>query len=272
MNTPPQNWVGLLEFRSHLAQLGGAVPEAVEQALTQRTRITEYADNKALPDGLLTADPAALQRAVDALSIRRHDGDRRFGGGQGLWAGAHPLLEHLWSETVDAVVPELDHVIAGLQPGFDEAAAALTTAAQTYQFTWRTTSDDVIDLADEQASAVWRASRTSWHALEPYVTLYRSMTEVFGIAPTGVDVTRATFGTVHTPEALGHPDLTVAFAAASNWSFEGRYYVDNEFGPRSTGIDWFALAVGGLHLNTPTETAAKIADYYNRRLASPLLD
>ena len=50
---------------------------------------------------------------------------------------------------------------AGNSSVVDEASAPLTLAAQKYGFTMATTSGYVIDLANEDASEVWRASEAA---------------------------------------------------------------------------------------------------------------
>ncbi|WP_136024251.1 hypothetical protein [Microbacterium sp. K27] len=51
--------------------------------------------------------------------------------------------------------------------------------------------------------------------------------------------------------------MSVAFAAESNWHTDGTYYVDRRIGG---SIDWFAIAAGGLRLNTPSEVDEKLAE------------
>ena len=103
----------------------------------------------------------------------------------------------------------------------------------------RTRSDDVIDLADEGAAAAWRATRPAWAHLDRYHSAMRRLLRAF-------DLEHATPGTD------APPDLSAYFAAGANWSRAGKYYLESR---TDAGLDWFALAAGGLRLNTPTEVA-----------------
>jgi hypothetical protein len=51
-------------------------------------------------------------------------------------------------------------------------------------------------------------------------------------------------------------DYSVCFASGDNWSTVGAYNLE---GKAAGTIDWFALAAGGLHLNTTAEVNEKLA-------------
>jgi len=140
-----------------------------------------------------------------------------------------------------------EHPLHGLhvRAQFATLSAPLVTAAQDYGFTISTSSDEVIDLADEAASAAWRAARTAWHAIAPLVGLRIAMSSTFDVSPTRSEARAAAF-----PRTLrvAETNYSICFAEGDNWSLERGFYVE---GKTVGHLDWFALAAGGLRLNTP---------------------
>ncbi|WP_067194935.1 hypothetical protein [Microbacterium sp. XT11] len=199
---------------------------------------------------------------VEALSIRQHT----TGGGTmpGLLTGITDFRAQLEAEVREASLPELEGLVETLQPRFAELAAPLVTAAQEYGFTSATTSDQVIELADEKASAAWRAARRAWSAISPIVALRIEISKVFTVSPTREEMEHHVF-----PRRLGSMPVnySAAFAEGENWSLEGGYYLE---GKTIGHLDWLALAAGGLRLNTPAETAEKIAARQPRSLTAAL--
>jgi hypothetical protein len=135
---------------------------------------------------------------------------------------------------------------------FDERAEPIVVAAQRYGFTLATTSDAVINLADEGAIAAWRDLRKAWAGIEPIVKLRRLMSEVFDVAPTRELVKNSTLRF----DAGVSLNFSVCFAAADNWNLEDGFVTDDS----RYQLDWLQLAVGGLRLNSPAEVAEKIAE------------
>ncbi|MCB2177563.1 MAG: hypothetical protein KQH57_17275 [Actinomycetales bacterium] len=228
----------LAEMRAALDALGAPAPEPLVRGERLLTIAAEFVAEKPTP--LLELAEADVRDDIVMRSIRRHKAPDGFNTGRsaGLDSGLITFESQLVSEVQAACLPLIDDIIAGQREEFDKPAAALVTAAREYGFTMRTTSDDVIDFADEAASAAWRATRPAWAKLDRYHTALRRLLRAF-------EVETATAS----PEP---PDLSVYFAAAGNWSDDGAHYLEHR---TDAGVDWFALAAGGLRLNTPSEVA-----------------
>lgn len=230
------NWDQYRTFATLCDRLGVTVPEP----LTRAMHLADVArSHDAAPAGTLLdlTDDELRDRVVD-LSIRSHDRDGR-GSTLGFKPGIDAVVSQLVAEARAATLPYLDDIVVELQPRFDELAAPLMTATRDYGFTYRTSSDEVIDLADENASAAWRGARSAWSGIAPLVRFRQAMSTTFRLAP-----------------VPSGGDFSVLFAAGENWSATGRYYLE---GKTQNHLDWFTLASGGIRLNTPTEVEAKIA-------------
>ncbi|MFN3948660.1 hypothetical protein [Microbacterium sp.] len=230
--------------------LGIETPEPIRRGL----ELIEIAAGHAAPlapANVLKLTDAGLRRRVEDISIRSHTVQTLHGAGLGV--GVARVTEEILEAVGREVVPSLDGIVAGLQPRFEELTAPLVIAAREYGFTTDTTSDDVIDMGDESASAAWRAVPRAWSALSPLVNFRISMTEVFELAPT-MEQTRLHYLPRHPGKTT--PNLSVLFAAGDNWSLGDGYYID---GKTVGHLDWLLMAREGLRLNTPSEVDAKLA-------------
>lgn len=242
------------QFAAQLTAFDLDVPKPISRGIDLHARLAAEAADPAPLELLAATDEEAIARLRES-SLRLHEGSTTLGmRSHGLRVGLSQLTDQLVEEITTATVPLLDGIIEDLQPQFDAAVAPLVTGAQQFGFTWNTTSDEVIDRDDPDAPAAWKAARDAWHAADRIVELRRSMSTLFGLAPTDADVARLVKGSA--PDGR---DDSVWFAASANWDIDGRYYVDANLGAESWGLNWFAMAIGGLHLNTPTEVDAKIA-------------
>ncbi|KAB1647137.1 hypothetical protein F8O06_00715 [Pseudoclavibacter sp. CFCC 14310] len=244
------NYVELIKFQATAEAAGIKVPGSITRAFELLEAVEKHAQE---PTGSLLGltDKQACQRVTD-IALRRHTTANTWE--IGLGAGVASFRDQLLTEVREAVLPDLDQIVTDLQPRFDEIVAPLTTAAQTYGFTWGTTSDQVIDLADEHASQTWRDVRTAWAAIRPIATLRTTISETFELSPTPAEVDGILLlqGRNRMANKLDH---SISFAAEDNWSLDGTYCVNNSL---NNGIDWLAIARGGLRLNTPTDAATKL--------------
>lgn len=256
------NWVDLISFKGACERAGLEVPSAIIRGL----ELIEVAHQQAAPPAgsLLELTDDAVNGLITDLSIRTHQG--HSASSRGLAPGVEQFKEQILAEVREASIPELDRLILELRPKFEEVAKPLVTAAQVYGFTLATTSDSVIELADEDASKAWRDARAAWHAIIPLARLRTQISDAFNVSPTREETAQMFFtaGVFDTGFLSGRPaDYTVCFAAGDNWSYDGAYAVSEK---KQTGTDWFALAAGGLTLNTTAQVREMQAA---RSLATP---
>lgn len=240
----------LHEFAGRCAVLGIETPEPIRRGL----ELIEIANSHAAPVApvnVLKLTDTALRRRVEDISVRAHTVQSLHGAGLGI--GVARVTEEILEAVGREVLPSLDGIVASLQARFEELIAPLVTAAREYGFTTDTTSDDVIDMSDEDASAAWRAVPRAWSALAPLVNFRISMSTVFDLAPT-MEQTRLHYLPRHPGKTA--PNLSVLFAAGDNWSLGDGYYIE---GKTVGQLDWLLLARDGLRLNTPSEVDAKLA-------------
>lgn len=249
------NWLELMQFRASCDAAGIAVPAPIVRGL----ELIELAkEREAAPSGsLLDLTDDAVSGLVTDLSIRAHQGYNAES--LGLSAGIQQFTDQLLTEVRAASLDDLDRLIADLRPTFEKLAAPLVKASQVYGFSLQTTSDAVIDLADDKASSAWRAARTAWHGLLPIVRLRILISEAFKVSPTRDETNRMFFTAgVYDPAIIARSssklDYSVCFASGDNWSYDGAYAITGKAG---SGLDWFALAAGGLTLNTTAQVREK---------------
>ena len=242
-------------FADRAAALGVTPPSSIARALTLMEALEDHTREPTGP--VLDMTPEQAKERLTEISIRRHDRNGKATE-RGMNAGLETFRDQLADEARAAALPELDELVSSLQDRFSELAAPLELAAQKYGFTSQTTSDQVIELADEGASAAWRGARKAWSEISAIVALRIEISKVFNVSPTREDMSWQVF-----PQVLGASpvNFSAAFARGENWSGAGGYYLEGKTGGH---LDWLALAAGGLRLNTPTETAAKIAARPNR--------
>ncbi|WP_223626686.1 hypothetical protein [Microbacterium sp. EST19A] len=239
----------LPNFVARCDTIGTTPPKAITRAL-ELLRVVRAHQETPTVSVLGLTDKQARDRVTD-VSIRRHS--TGMYGDVGMVPGISDFEMQLAEEVTAAVLPDLDDMVAGLQDKFAELSRPFVVAAQEYGFTVRTTSDQVINMVDEEASAAWRGSQKAWKDIAPIVAFRIEVSKLFEVSPTPDDMGWNPFN-----QALGDStvNFSVAFAAGENWSLDGGYYIE---GKTIGHLDWLALAAGGLRLNTPSEVAAKIA-------------
>lgn len=247
------NWGDLTAFAARCEQLDIEVPEPLARGLHLRKVAVAAAVNHPL-DGLLELDDKQALKLIKDLAIRRHNG-RGAGGAfvssDGMEAGVQPFVDQLAREVYAAMLPELEQIVLDLQPEFDRRVAPLVDAVTCYGFTAATTESSVIDM-DFDAIVAFRSIRTAWLEIQPIASFRIEMSRVFGVSPTPQEIADAT-GLIGIDAQRAN--YSVAFAAGNTWSLDDGYLIE---GRRGNHIDWLALASGGLRLNTPAETRAKI--------------
>lgn len=240
------NLGGLGSFMTACEQMGVTVPEPIIRAIRLVDTVDGFYASPSSP--VLDLSDTDAEAWVIGHSIREHDRDGKASG-RGMAPGIARFKERLSEELYDACRPHLDQLVTDLQPRFDEIARPLVVAAQTYGFTNNTTSDQVIELADEAASEAWRGARRAWQGVAPIAAFRLQLSRVFGLRPTRGDQIA-----VH-GRAPVDVNQSVCFAAGDNWSLDKGYYIEG----RARGhLDWLALAAGGLRLNTPSEVDEKV--------------
>ena len=250
------NWVELLQFKAACEAAKIAVPAPIVRGL----ELIEVAKLQgAAPSGsLLDLSDDAVSDRITELSIREHQGYNAES--RGMSAGVRQFEAQVLQEVREAALDDLDGLISDLRPTFEKLAKPLETAATVYGFGLSTTSDYVVDLADEKASKAWRDARDAWHKIQPIVRLRIQMSDVFKVSPTRDETNRMFFTAgVYDPAIIARSssklDYSVCFAKGSNWSYDGLAY--SIAGKGGSGIDWFALGVSGITLNSPTQVRAK---------------
>lgn len=208
---------------------------------------------------LLSLSDDDARGRIDSWSLRSHL-YTHSGTGTGLTPGIEQFESQLMAEVHEAMLPFLDRIVDALRPSFDAAAAPIMLGAQRFGFSWQTTtSDSVIDAADEEVSAAWRATRDAMTAIERPVKMRIKLSQMFGLSPTADDLRRhyARLGEFDAPVGEDSIDHSVLFAQHDNWGLNRGFYLERN---RSGGsLDWLALAQQGLRLNGVTEVQEKLA-------------
>ena len=259
------NLLELMQFRAALQVANIAVPTAITRGL----ELIHLATQETSPSGgLLDLTDDEVTGRITELSIRGHEGPTAES--RGMAGGVRQFEAQVLQEVREASLDVIEGLIADLRPKFEELAKPLVTAAQKYGFTLATTSDYVVDLADEKASKAWRDARTAFHALAPLARLRTQISDVFKVSPTREEVNRLFFaqGLYDTGFLSGRPmDNTILFAAAGNWSYDLAYSVSAK---NHTGTDWLAMAAGGgLTLNTTAQVKEKLEHRAVVRIPTP---
>lgn len=232
----------LTRLQRALTTLGVDVPEPITKGFAA-VRAAQAATVLPPAENVLDLDQDSIRARVEAFTLRGH---ATRAGAVGLEPGISAFTQEVLTEVTAQVQPYLDDLIAGQQEAFAKAATPLVVGAQKFGFTLRTTSDQVIDLADDEAPAAWRNARDAWQAMRPFVELRKAVSVAFALTPVrevGCD--------------LPGDNWSVCFAAGDNWGLTLHAY--KAMGRWDSGLDWLALAKDGLRLNTPTEVAAKVA-------------
>lgn len=248
-------WLDLVSFQVSCEAAGVAVPASIERGL-ELIAIAQQQSTMA-PRPLLELADSDVADWVTESAIRAHNGSNGWDDSNGMTPGVDAFVTQVTNEVRDAVLPELEFIIVEQQPRFEELAAPLVAAAQRFGFTGSTSSDHVIDLADEDASAAWRATKPAMAAIEPIARFRVKISTMFDLSPTAAESVSNAFDRTQIARAENDGiDYSICFAAEHNWSTDGAYYLEGR-GKARGQLDWIALAAGGLRLNTPDEVVAK---------------
>lgn len=246
-------WDQLRVFAVACESVGLEPPEAIQTGLRMVAVANQHAE---APSGdLLSMSDDEVRARVTDLSIRQHRGAQGAANTMGLLPGIRAFRDELAEEVAASVGPDLERIVAALQPRFAEEAKPLVHAAQTYGFTASTDPAEVIDMADEKASAAYRAMRSAWIAIQPIASFRITLSTTFGLSPTVAETNLALYGDERS-SSTPPINWSVLFTEGNNWSLDTGYVVE---GRRGNHLDWLALAAGGLRLNTPSEVLAKVA-------------
>lgn len=253
MNRQSLRWDQLRVFTVACEEIGIEPPQPITTGLHLVAVANQHGNTPT--GGLLAMTDDEVRDRVTDLSIRQHRGQESAASSKGLTPGIRAFREELAAEVADAIGPDLERITVALQPQFAEAAAPLVHAARKYGFTASTDPGEVIDMADEKASAAYWEMRAAWIAIQPIATFRITMSTTFDLSPNVAETTAAVYG--DTPPPSTPPiNWSVLFAEGENWSLDTGYIVE---GRRGNQLDWLALAAGGLRLNTPEEARAKVA-------------
>ena len=250
------NWIELLQFKTACETAKISVPAPIVRGL----ELIEVAklQGAAPTGGLLDLSDDAVSDRITELSIREHQGYNAES--RGMAGGVRLFTERMLAEIREASLPDLDELISGLRPEFEKLAKPLVTAAQVYGFSLATTSDYVVDLADEKASKAWRDARTSWHLIQPLARLRIQISEAFQVSPTRQDLQNRFFEAgVFDPGVIARSssklDYSICFSAGESWSVDHAYGITTGKGG---SLDFFAIAAAGLTLNSPSKVREKL--------------
>jgi len=256
----------LTRFATLCQAAGGTVPEPIAHAI-ELVNAAYACETR--PTGFLDLTVDEVPAMVTDLAVRSHDSnfDTPEMGKDGLNLGVKAFAQALNDEVRIAALPYLDQLVVDLRPRFDPIAATITEAATTYGFTYRTNSDDVVELDNDDAVDAWRSLRPALAELMPIAQLRISMSTLFSVGPLLEDMQRFTAPF----ERVRGVNYSVAFAAGDNWATDDAYYLEpvNRGADSARSIDWLELSLRGLRLNTPSEVQAKIADRYAEHLRQP---
>lgn len=227
------------------------VPPPVVRALELLDVATKH-ERLAPPTSVLEMTDDEAREWITAASIRQHEG--YAGSTKGLRPGLRDFEDTVLLEVSEAALPYLDDIVRTLQPRFDEIAAPIMHAAQTFGFRRETDPGTVIDMADEAASAAYRGARDAIGRIAPIARLRILISKTFNLGPAAEEF--EDFGRRGPSRRNSGIDYSVAFAAGDGWGYDGEYYVDGRVG--NVHLDWMKLAAQGLRLNTPSEVDAKL--------------
>ncbi len=211
------------------------VPKSIVEA--QRLRGVAAAHAVEPPAQFMGMSDDDLRAWLDKVTIRRLS--------SGFEHAIAPFEAFLILEVQRTIRPELNALIEEMRPRFDALADPFAEAVTKYGFTARTTSDDVIRMVDNGASAAWRGTETFFRGAQAIAAVRQQISRIFDVSPTAHEQG------LNNDEGI---DYSVCFAAGDAWSDDGSYYLAGRSGGT---LDWFALAAGGLRLNSPSDVERK---------------
>lgn len=238
-------------------ELGVEVPEPIRRGIELLEVARRHAEEPPTGRLLGLTDQAARDR-VDDLSLRSHLWSHAAAS-VGLTPGREQFESQLLAEIRAESFPHLDALIDALRPAFDAPASALMVAAQRYGYSWATTSNEVIDRADEAAAQAWRDTRDALAAIQRPAALRIQITRMFGLEPSVEGMRQYHLRAGRLDEFVSDEflDFSVLFAAAKNWSWDRSSYLEKARGGSS--LDWLTIAKGGLRLNGVEDVREKLA-------------
>lgn len=246
------NLYELHDFVFRCESFGIAAPQAVVRGL-ELAAVADAHTSPPLTAELLTLSDDELREHITELSIRQHTAQSSFFSGHGMSPGVEMVKTAIASEIQAVIRPELERIVQELRPRFDEAAAPLVDAVTKYGHTYATTSDEIINRADDAESEAFRGARAAITALTPIAVFRTGMSRIFSVSPTEEEAEVAAFPVMYQP---GPVNYSVCFAAGDAWSSSEGFYLEDQNRGR---LDWHALASNGLRLNSPDEVRAKVA-------------
>ncbi|WP_158375551.1 hypothetical protein [Cellulosimicrobium cellulans] len=244
----PEFHVGRIStLRAAIEQFGATVPDSIARAEQLLLAGQAFVDQEAGSVLSLTDDHVAENIIQRSWRAHVSHAPLQMSPPVGAEAGFETFKRALVVELLADVRGRVPDLIAEVRGDFDMAADVMVTAVQEFGFTYNTTANDVIDMDNPDAVRALRETRPAWRALVRIERGLRDLLAALDIA-TPLDPRNRAIG--------DPPDLSAYFAAGEIWSDNGGYHIEQR---TQGGIDWFALAAGGLRLNTPSEVEAKIS-------------
>ncbi|WP_278101675.1 hypothetical protein AB0870_08080 [Microbacterium proteolyticum] len=229
-------WGDINAFSALCEVAGLTVPPTIVEA--QRLREVAIGHAAEPPAKFLGIGDDELRDWLDRVTIRR------------LSSGFEPALAPfdalILLEVQREIGPELEALIEQMRGRFDEVAKPFVAAVRKHGFTARTTSDEMIRRGDTAAITAWRGTETFYRQIQPIAAVRQQLSRVFAVSPTAAEQG------VYNDDAV---DYSVCFAEGDGWSDNGSFYLSHHIGGN---LDWFALAAGGLRLNSPDDVRRKI--------------
>lgn len=154
------------------------------------------------------------------------------------------VQDRLVSETWEVLTADIPRIINELRPTFDTAAAQLT-AAIAAGITPKSTAQDVLDLEDAAAAAIWNNLDGHIRTLERIKSLRATMSVRLGIAPQnkyGDDLV------IDYTSCFAHPDTGIT--SGVNLTYPNNVNIRRTFG--TPFEEWMTLATwtnGNMQLN-----------------------
>ncbi|WP_146080070.1 hypothetical protein [Clavibacter michiganensis] len=241
-----------LKFVDNCAKLGVTAPASIAQGHAVIARAEAYKD--AVPDvHVLDLTTDELHEYITDISVRSHKSTGI--NGAGMEYGLDAVKTQVSQEVRAAALPQLDALVEELRPQFDEHATAITIAVKQYGFTAATTAEQVIkQLTVIDAISAWKNAQEAVRPINTIARLMEQMVTLFDLRPSETDYKGRRPGP---PPVVNY---SVLFALADNWGLGDEY--TSSGGDHRHGnpyvLDWYALAPGGLRLNTPSEVIVKL--------------
>lgn len=258
------SYMKLVEFKVLCESNGIRVPDIVTRGIEAIDSARSYTERRQVR--VLDLSAEQMRSFVRDESIRAHSDDGSVSS-RGYRPGFDRVSEQAWAEVREQIGPALDKLVVGQRKKFERIVAPIVEGAQKYGFKYRTTSDEVVRAGDPKGMLAWRDVGYAWASVKPIAQFRVKLSQIFDVSPTWGEA--RDLGSIDP----GSRNWSVCFAAGDEWSMTDGYHIEDQ--PSVTGLDWFAIAQGGLRLNTPTEVRAKIAERAKREgatLSAPMAE